>query len=178
MKHGAVAPTKEDSVYDHSSLTDSWCGTQCYTVPCLAAATSEHGPRRRAHAYARDLGRCGAGPVPALAAANAPAPAGSAARAMDRGGPRSGTRCGVADKRPAALKSHAGAAIVATPAAPARYSPPRLSPTHPGRAGSHLRGRGVRATRRHPLGGRALGRERTCARGGRTVREWPQPPGV
>src|SRR5947199_8134421 len=116
MKHGAVAPTKEDSVYDHNSLTDSWCGTQCYTVPCLAAA-SEHGPRRRAHAYARDLGRCGAGPVPALAAANAPAPAGSAARAMDRGGPRSGTGCCGADKLPAAVKSHACTAMVATPAA-------------------------------------------------------------
>src|SRR5205085_12159943 len=97
---------------------------------------------------------------------------------MDHGGPRSGTPCGVADTRPAAPTSHAGAAIVATPAAPPPYSPPFLSATQPGGAGSHLRGRGVRPTRRHPLGGRAVGRERTCARGGRTVREWPQPAGV
>src|SRR3989442_4035227 len=58
--HGAVAPTKEDSVYDHSSLTDSWRGTQCRAVHRLAGAAGSRGRGSRTHGHAPDVERCGA----------------------------------------------------------------------------------------------------------------------
>jgi hypothetical protein len=88
MRPGAVAPTEEDSIHDHNALTAPWCGTQCRTGPCLAAAAGDHGRRSRAHGHAHDREPCSACRV------SAPALAGGAARAMDRRVPRPRTAVG------------------------------------------------------------------------------------